>query len=158
MATKADGSDVRTVIAAVADHKGVIKRLNNYKIVFEIEGEGTLVGNAESFTNPCPVSWGTAPILVRSTTRPGEIRIKASVAWEGKQTPEPAELTIRTSKSDHGLIVGPDELNKPDRADGNSYKPIIQSQSEQKRRIKELQKKMNRIKLREVEKQQGNFE
>lgn len=158
MEMKADGSDLMTVIAAVADHNGVIKRLNNYKIVFEIEGEGTLVGNAESFTNPCPVSWGTAPILVRSTTRPGEIRIKASVAWEGKQTPEPAELTIRTSKSDHGLIVGPDELNKPDRADGNSYKPIIQSQSEQERRIKELQKKMNRIKLREVEKQQGNFE
>lgn len=34
----ADGSDLVTVIAAVADDKGNIKRLNNYHIKFEVEG------------------------------------------------------------------------------------------------------------------------
>ena len=37
---KADGSDFVTVVAAVADKNGNIKRLNNYNIRFSIEGEG----------------------------------------------------------------------------------------------------------------------
>lgn len=35
---KADGSDIVTVIAAIADENGNIKRLNNYEVKFEIEG------------------------------------------------------------------------------------------------------------------------
>ena len=55
---KADGSDLLTVVAAVADDKGSIKRLNNYHVKFEIEGLGELVGNAETFTNPREVQGG----------------------------------------------------------------------------------------------------
>lgn len=40
---KADGSDIVTVIAAIADENGNIKRLNNYEVKFEIEGQGQLV-------------------------------------------------------------------------------------------------------------------
>lgn len=36
----ADGSDIVTVVAAITDEKGNIKRLNNGMIKFEIEGEG----------------------------------------------------------------------------------------------------------------------
>lgn len=83
----ADGSDLLTVVAAVADDNGNIKRLNNYEIKFEIEGPGELVTNEETFTNPRPVLWGTAPVLVRATTTPGEIKVRASVVWSGKHTP-----------------------------------------------------------------------
>ena len=46
---KADGSDIVTVIAAIADENGNIKRLNNYEIKFEIEGQGQLVADEETF-------------------------------------------------------------------------------------------------------------
>lgn len=67
----ADGSDLVTVVAAVADGKGNIKRLNNYWVKFEIEGPGELVASESTFTNPRPVQWGTAPVLVRASTREG---------------------------------------------------------------------------------------
>ena len=58
---KANGSDIMTVIAAIADDNGNIKRLNNYEITFEIEGPGQLIADSKTFTNPAPVRWGTAP-------------------------------------------------------------------------------------------------
>ena len=75
---KADGSDFVTVVAAVADKNGNIKRLNNYNIRFSIEGEGRLLGGPGVLANPVPVKWGTAPVLVQSTLKPGKIRITAS--------------------------------------------------------------------------------
>ena len=81
---KANGSDIMTVIAAIADDNGNIKRLNNYEITFEIEGPGQLIADSKTFTNPAPVRWGTAPVLVRSSTVPGEIKVRASVVWQGK--------------------------------------------------------------------------
>lgn len=66
----ADGSDMVTVIAAVADDNGNIKRLNNYEIKFEIEGPGQLVGDERTFTNPVrfcgePHRYLSGPLLYR---------------------------------------------------------------------------------------------
>ena len=58
---KADGSDFVTVIATVADKDGNIKRLNNYTIKFQIEGEGRILGGAGNLANPAPVRWGNSP-------------------------------------------------------------------------------------------------
>ena len=57
---KADGFDFVTVVAAVADKNGNIKRLNNYNIRFSIEGEGRLLGGPGVLANPVPVKWGTS--------------------------------------------------------------------------------------------------
>lgn len=92
----ADGSDMVVVVAAIADEQGNIKRLNNCEIRFEVEGPASLVADAETFTNPRSVSWGTAPVLVRSALTPGEIKVRASVVWQGRHTPLPAELVIRS--------------------------------------------------------------
>ena len=75
--TIADGSDLITVIAAIADENGNIKRLNNYHIKFEIEGPGELVASKETFTNPREVQWGTAPILVRAKAQTGNINVSS---------------------------------------------------------------------------------
>ena len=56
---KADGSDIVTVVAAVTDDNGTIKRLNNEQIRFDIEGPGRLLADELSFTNPRAVQWGT---------------------------------------------------------------------------------------------------
>ncbi len=55
----ADGSDFVTVIAAIADDNGTVKRLNDFRIKFEVEGEGRLLGNSSEICNPAIVRWGT---------------------------------------------------------------------------------------------------
>lgn len=76
---KADGSDIATIIAATVDENGNIKRLNNRKIKLEAEGQGQLVTGEATFTNSRPVLWEIVPVLARSTTTLGEIKIRASV-------------------------------------------------------------------------------
>ena len=88
----ADGSDLITVIASVTDENGNIKRLNNYHIKFSVEGEARLVANEETHTNPRPVEWGTAPILLRTTLRPGKVKVRAEVDFPGIQMPIQGEL------------------------------------------------------------------
>lgn len=153
---KADGSDMVTVVAAVADANGVIKRLNNYKVKFEIEGPGHLVADEGTFTNPRPVQWGTAPVLVQATTVAGEIRIRASVVWPGKHTPVSAELVITTEPSDHPFVADLQELQEETvRTDKQEDK---KQTSDCERQLDLLQQELNRLKLKEVEKQQGDFE
>lgn len=150
--TMADGSDLITVVAAIADDNGNIKRLNNYHIQFEIEGPGELVANNETFTNPRAIQWGTAPVLVRAKTQAGEIKVKASVVYNGIHTPTPAEITIQTVKAPHPLI-----------ADSNELK-LLQNQSKNSKsfipfnKVSQEAQQQSRLKLKEVEKQQSDFE
>ena len=156
----ADGSDLLTVVAAIADNNGNIKRLNNYHIQFEIEGAGELVGNAETFTNPRPIQWGTAPILVRASTQTGIIRIKASVNLSGKHTPVSAELEIPVIAASHILIADPAELKQMNQQKNNEEKSNtnMESDSDCEEQIKLLQQELNHLKLKEVERQQSDFE
>ena len=101
----ADGSDLMTAVAAVADSDGTIKRLNNSHIRFEVEGPAEIVGNARTFTNPREVEWGTAPVLLRSTLVPGTVKLKAYVTLEGKHTPLSAELVINVRPAPHAMIT-----------------------------------------------------
>lgn len=103
---KADGSDMVVVVAAVADEQGRIKRLNNGEVQFEIEGPATLVADSATFTNPAPVRWGTAPVLVRAGLQSGKIKIRASVPWKGKHTPEPVELVLISQPAGQPLVRG----------------------------------------------------
>ena len=92
----ADGSDLVTVVASIVDHDGNVKRLNNSHIYFEVEGEGNIVGNDSTFTNPVAVQWGQASVLVRSTPTAGNIIIKASIAENGIRKPISAELVFKS--------------------------------------------------------------
>ena len=155
---KADGSDIVTVIAAIADENGNIKRLNNYEVKFEIEGQGQLVADEATFTNPRPVLWGTAPVLVRSTTTPGEIKIRTSVVWQGKHTPVSSELVIHTFPSEYTLITNKEEMIQAQSTDRRTNEKASTVSSDCEKRVRELQQELNRLKLREVEKQQSDFE
>lgn len=147
---KANGSDMVTVIAAITDDNGNIKRLNNYAISFTIEGEGELVGNPQTFTNPRPVQWGTAPILVRSTANAGKIKVKASVVWEGTHTPISAEIEIPTYQSDHQLVVDVKELKELKKVNQLHQKTITKN-------IKAVKSSPHQS-LKDVERQQAEFE
>ena len=152
--TIADGSDLITVIAAIADENGNIKRLNNYHIKFEIEGPGELVASKETFTNPREVQWGTAPILVRAKAQTGNIKVKASVVPNGIHTPISAELIIPTTKAIHPLIADEDELNLQLKTHRNqeNLSSYDHGQSSDEAR------KQSQMRLKEVEKQQSDFE
>lgn len=155
MNLEANGSDIVTVIAAVADDNGNIKRLNNYSIRFEIEGEGTLLGGEDVLANPRQVLWGTAPILVKSTTRPGKIKIRASVLMDGKQMPAGATLEIETQPAQRALIF--DEKEEAQAGQGSQSAQGPRTDANCADEIKKLQMELNRYKLKEVEQQQTDF-
>lgn len=153
---KADGSDFVTVVAAIADKNGNVKRLNNYYVKFHVEGEGRILGDAGILANPAPVKWGTAPVLIQSTLRPGKIKITVSVLFEGSQMPVSAVLELESysaahplvySEKDAALIAGSSSLQ----AAGTSAKSAAELEQEQ------LLKEQNAQRLKEVEQQQEDF-
>ena len=92
----ADGSDFIVVVAEVTDDNGNVRRLAKENIVFTVEGEGEITGDASIHANPRPVEWGSAPVLIRSTRTPGKIRISARVEFPGTHAPTPAEIEIES--------------------------------------------------------------
>lgn len=109
---RADGSDCVVVVASVCDRYGNVKRLNNDFISFEIEGEGRLLGDASVMANPAHVRWGTAPVIVQSTTTAGKITVRANILYSGSQKPVSAEITLRSIPSEHTLIFSDEELKQ----------------------------------------------
>lgn len=156
MQTTADGSDLITVVAAITDDNGNIKRLNNCHIKFEIEGPGKLVASEETFTNPRAVQWGTAPILVRAKAQEGSIKIKASVVPSGIHTPVSAELVIPTAKAAHPFIADKNELNLL--LNGSGKRENQSSANPADEEMRKQQQEQSRMKLKEVEQQQSDFE
>lgn len=156
MQTTADGSDLITVVAAITDDNGNIKRLNNCHIKFEIEGPGELVASEETFTNPRAVQWGTAPILVRAKAQEGSIKIKASVVPSGIHTPVSAELVIPTAKAAHPFIADKNELNLL--LNGSGKRENQSSANPADEEMRKQQQEQSRMKLKEVEQQQSDFE
>ena len=152
---EANGSDFVTVVAAVADKNGNIKRLNNYTVKFQIEGEGRILGNADVMANPVPVRWGTAPILVQSTLKPGKIKITASVLFEGSQMPASATLELETTPTTFPLIFNADEAQKIPLYTETENRSGLKSHSELEQ--ERVQKAKNAEKLKEVERQQEEF-
>ena len=92
----ADGSDFIVVVCEVTDDFGHVRRLAKENIVFSVEGEGEIIGDASINANPRAVEWGSAPVLIRSTKQAGKIKIKAEVQFPGIHAPTPAELEIES--------------------------------------------------------------
>ena len=153
---KADGSDFVTVVAAVADKNGNIKRLNNYNICFSIEGEGRLLGGPGVLANPVPVKWGTAPVLVQSTLKPGKIRITASVLFEGSQMPISGELEFESKPSVFPLIYDAADAARIPLGSASAGQNTA-SKTDAEREVERLRKELNTLKLKEVERQQSEF-
>ncbi|TXD46348.1 glycoside hydrolase family 2 protein [Polaribacter sp. IC073] len=155
---KADGSDFVTVIAAITDKSGNIKRLNNSILQFEISGEGTLIGDKPFIASPRQVNWGTAPILVQSTTKSGKITVKASLLFEGSLRPIRGEITFKSLPTKDVLLFDEKELA----AKTNSNRTLANMSSNNKRQeladeLIKVKKELNDLKLKKVEKQQEDF-
>ncbi len=92
----ADGSDFLVVIAEVTDDNGNLRRLAKDNILFSVEGEGEIIGDASIGANPRAVEFGSAPVLIRSTKQAGKIKVKARVLFEGQHAATPAEIEFES--------------------------------------------------------------
>lgn len=91
----ADGADIIAVRCYMVDNVGGTVPLmgDNHPILFEIEGEGEIVGGSDIWANPICPEGGVATVLVRSTTRAGKIKLRARLLWEqGCGTPIPCSV------------------------------------------------------------------
>lgn len=152
---RADGSDAVVVVAAVADRNGNIKRLNNDYIKFSIEGEGRILGGADVLANPAPVKWGTAPVLVQSTLKPGKIRLTASVLFEGSQMPVSGSIEFESVPAAKPLV-----FSYPEAALIPSFTgaPLVAAKkSATNLEAEQKQRDANNLRLKEVEQQQEDF-
>ena len=88
--------DGKVVCAEVTDDSGNVRRLAKENIVFTVEGEGEIIGDARIGANPRAVEFGSAPLLIRSTRKAGKIKVKAHVQFEGTQAPTAAEMEFES--------------------------------------------------------------
>ena len=149
-------AEMEGIVCSGADKNGNIKRLNNYNIRFSIEGEGRLLGGPGVLANPAPVKWGTAPVLVQSTLKPGKIRITASVLFEGSQMPVSGELEFESKPSAFPLVYDASDAARIPLGSVSTGQNVA-SKTDAEREVERLRKELNTLKLKEVERQQSEF-
>lgn len=97
---KADGADIIAVRCYMLDSNENIVQMtcDNHPIVFTVEGEGSIVGDSRIGANPICTEAGITTILIKSTTKAGEIKISAKLLWEQNMPAsiKPAELVIQS--------------------------------------------------------------
>ena len=142
---RADGSDFAVVVCEVTDDEGNVRRLAKDNIVFSVEGEAEIIGDAAIGANPRAVEFGSAPVLIRSTITAGKITVKAHVLFEGENAPTSAEISFESINPDFPLVYS----EKPTKTVslGNQFRIFTPGMTEEEKRKA----------LEEVEKQQTQF-
>ena len=92
----ADGSDFIVVVAEITDDNGNVRRLAKDNIVFTVEGEGKIIGDASILANPRAVEWGSAPVLIQSTRKAGKIKVIAHPMFEGVYAPTEGSIEFES--------------------------------------------------------------
>ncbi len=143
----ADGSDFIVVVAEVTDDNGNVKRLATDDIFFTVEGEGRIIGDGDDImANPRKVEWGSAPVLVQATDKPGKITITARSYYEGTYAPTPATLTIESKAA-----------TMPSCADEHAEYKTVRGARSSSTAKDDMTDEERRRTLEEVEKQQADF-
>ena len=145
----ADGSDFIVVVAEVTDDNGNVRRLAKENIVFTVEGEGDIIGDAAIGANPRAVEFGSAPVLIRSTRKAGKIKVKARVQFEGTQAPTAAELEFESVPAEYPFCYEEREIASA------AVKTRLQKDTTDKKT--QLTEEERQKVLDEVERQQTEF-
>lgn len=135
----ADGSDFIPVICEVTDDNGNVRRLAKEQIFFTVEGEGEIIGDDAIFANPRAVEFGSAPILIRSTLKPGKIKVNARVCFEGENAAIPTSIEFESAAPKQKLVYSetPKVININTNY-GGTYKRIL-SEEERKKELNEVE-------------------
>lgn len=142
----ANGSDIIQVVASVTDKDGHIKRLTQEEIVFEVEGEGVLIGDVSIGANPVSTRWGEAVALIRTTHKPGKIKVTCRTKHPALVFAPNRSVEIETIASDRELVFQEAPLNIP-----------VVNAFEQSNSVNTNTEQIEKA-LKQVEKQQTQFE
>lgn len=145
----ADGSDFIVVIAEVTDDMGNVRRLAKDNIIFEVEGEGEVIGGADIHANPRPVEWGTAPVLIRSTRTPGNIKITARSEFQGAHVPVSAEITIQSMPSSFPPVYSEERVIGKNTQNIMSVNREILTKAEKSRILNEVETQQTEFGIKE---------
>ncbi|MBT9875401.1 glycoside hydrolase family 2 [Bacteroides salyersiae] len=152
---QANGSDIVTVIASITDKDGHVKRLSQETVIFEVEGEGELIGGRDIEANPRVSRWGTAPALIRTTNKAGKVKVTARLLHPGIQIHPTATIEFTTLPADRPAIYK--ELRIPAKTEKFNIETVGEiDMNEIERLAKEEQERINEMK--QVELQQRHFE
>lgn len=157
---EANGSDVAVVIASIVDENGIVKRLNNELVEFEVEGSASLIGGEKEALNPRAVSWGTAPVLVRMGNKAGKVTVRAKLCHEGAQKPLGGEISWETQDAKLPVLtcIKGSAAEKISHNQGAALVPEGESREELQRQVQQLQQELNIFRNKEVERDQSIFE
>lgn len=137
---QANGSDIVVLTASITDKRGYVRQLAMEKIQFSIQGEGVIIGDEKIGANPCVVERGTAPLLIRTTTKPGTVKVIAKLTFEGINTAKPDTLTFNTVSATEKLLY----IDLPDKnqkiLDNNSQRKIDYDNSKREELIRKVEK------------------
>jgi beta-galactosidase len=87
----ADGADWVRLYAHMCDARGVTYPFANALVTFTVRGEGAIVNDARIRANPLRAEAGIATALLRPTTHPGPIAVRASAFGL-----KPAEIRLQS--------------------------------------------------------------
>ena len=141
----ADGSDFVVVVCEVTDDSGHVRRLAKENIVFTVEGEGEIIGDASINANPRAVEWGSAPVLIRSTRKPGKIKVHAEVQFPGTHAPTPADIEFESIPASIQQLFIPQQ------------KKTVSAVTRQQGSLQDFTEEEKSKMLQEVEQQQADF-
>lgn len=147
----ADGSDFVVVVAEITDDNGNVRRLAREQVLFTVEGEGSVIGDATIGANPRLVEWGSAPCLIRSTHHAGKIRIIARPAYEGVHAPSADTLEIESVPYEVPVCLSADYQRK------QQSSSAAQKKTETGNAQAAMSDEQRRKELEEVERQQQDF-
>ncbi len=150
----ADGSDFIVVVAEVTDDSGNVRRLAKENIVFTIEGEGEIIGDATIGANPRTVEFGSAPVLIRSTRKAGKMKVKARVQFEGTQAPTATEIELESIPAELPFCY--EESTYEERRTASSVPEVNSFKESSEGKIQLTEEERQRV-LDEVERQQTEF-
>jgi beta-galactosidase len=74
---EADGADWVRVYAKICDSHGTVHPFADDLVTFSVEGEGMVIGDAAIEANPVHAEAGIATALIRSTSKPGRLTVRA---------------------------------------------------------------------------------
>ena len=152
----ADGSDFIPVRATIIDNNGTKKVLAQEHVFFTVEGPAEIIGGIENMGNPALSSFGVASALVRATTKPGTIKVKAFVNGL-----EFDEITIQSKPSKLNQLYKQDYVEASKKKDNNMV--VVEASKGSSNEslptdVKELQKELKELKLELVGKDQELME
>ena len=153
----ADGSDITPVVAYLVDAGGAVKRLSDEYIRFTVTGEGELIEDNKSTINPQRLLWGEAVALVRSTKKPGQVKVRAELINDGINLPDFGEIEFTTVSPEYDFSFAEYPQKQESQILINDSQIDYTTFKKMEIELKKTKKELQKYELNKVGEQQQKF-